>query len=285
MESLPVRPISVWVKNRIVKNSSVIISINGGTGTGKTYTGIELGRQYAEELGTPFSIKDNMDFNFHKLLKKMQLPQNQKPGTVFIFEEVGSFESGASSRGWQSQANKFFFSFMQTSRHRNQILIFTCPHFSFLEKGARSLVHMQMEMAGINHAKRIAYVKPYRIQVNSRTGQFYFKYLRFTYKGKKHKLSRLEVPHPPQDMVDEYEIIKTAFTSALNKTIINAEETKEGHGDKLKEIGKDNAMLDKLLSNKVALRFTNKDIARLTGFHINTVSNRDREHKETTIKG
>ena len=61
-----------------------------------------------------------MDFNFKDLLKKMQLPQNQKPGTPFIFEEVGSFESGASARAWQSQANKFFFSFMQTSRHRNQ---------------------------------------------------------------------------------------------------------------------------------------------------------------------
>lgn len=274
MEKMPGNPILVWVKNRIKKNKNVIISINGATGTAKTYSAITIAKEYSDELGTNFSIKDNLDFSFQKLLKKMGLPHNQKPGTPFIFEEVGSFESGASSRAWQSQANKFFFSFMQTSRHRNQILIFTCPHFSFLEKGARSLVHLQMETSGINYSKRIAYLKPFRIQVNSRTGNFYFKYLRVAYKGRQFRFKRLEVPHPPQEMADEYEIIKNKFTSALNKSIMEAEQQKEGVKGAFKAHTKDYTIVDKLTINKEFLNLTYQEIADSQGISIANVKRR-----------
>ena len=278
MEQLPVNPILKWVSNRIKKNKNVIISVNGATGTAKTYSAIMLGKRFSDELGTHFSIKDNLDFNFKDLLKKMQIPENQKPGTPFIFEEVGSFESGASARAWQSAANKFFFSFMQTSRHRNQILIFTCPHFSFLERGARSLVHLQMETSGIDFKRRVAFLKPYRIQVNNRTGQFYFKYLRVSYKGRRFKFKRLEVPHPPQDMADEYEIVKSKFTSKLNQSIIEQEEKSDGP----KTI-KNQAMMDKLLQNQVKNELTNREIASLTGFSTRTVGRRKEGDKFVQI--
>lgn len=278
MEKLKIDPIRKWVSKRIKQNKNVIISINGSTGSAKTYSAISLGYTYAKALGTNFTIKDNVDFNFKELLKKMQLPQNQKPGTPFIFEEVGSFGSGASSRSWQSQANKFFFSFMQTSRHRNQILIFTCPHFSFLERGARSLVHIQMETAGIDFSKRVAYLKPYRIQVNSRSGQFYFKYLRVTYQGKRFKFKKMGVEHPPQDMADEYEIIKDKFTSDLNKSIIAQEEAT----DKPKK-EKNPVMLDRLLANQASSGLTNKEIANLSGHGEATVYRRKESIKKQPI--
>jgi len=153
----------------------------------------------------------------------MKLPQNQKPGTVFVFEEVGAFGGGASAREWQSQANKFFFSFMQTSRHRNQIVIMNCPNFSFLESGARSLVHLQMEMKRIEKVNGLSFAKPFRVQVNSRTGQFYFKYLRATWKGSRYKVQEISFKIPTEEIVNEYEDLKSKYTAQLNDAIINSE--------------------------------------------------------------
>jgi len=220
MERIPGNPVLVWIANRIKKNKNAIIVVNGSTGSGKSYASIELARQVAATLGTNFTISNNLDFHFTNLLRKMMLPENKKAGTPFVFEEVGSFSSGSSSREWQSEANKFFFSFMQTSRHKNQILIFNCPQFSFLEKGARSLVHMQLEMEGIDYNRSVAFARPYRVQINSRSGQFYFKYLRCIHDGMQFKFKRLELQMPPADMVKEYEQLKTRFTGQLNMSII-----------------------------------------------------------------
>ena len=258
MEKLPINPVLVWIKNRIKNNKNEIIVINGPTGSGKTFAALSLCNQISEMLNTNFNLKDNMDFSFSQLLKETMLPQNQKPGTPFLFEEVGVVGSGSAARQWQSKANQFFFSFMQTTRHRQQILIMTCPHFSFLEKGTRSMVHLQMETAGIDFKRKIALLKPFRIQVNSRSGQFYFKYLRIRYKGKRYKLKILEVPYPPQDMVNEYEIIKTRYTTKLNKSIIAAEKEEAKPKSKSK-------VDDKKLKELMEQGLNNVQIAKILG--------------------
>ena len=220
MELITVNPLVEWIKNRIKKNKNAILIFNGPTGSGKTFGAISIAEKIAKEFGTNFNINDNVDFKFTNLLKKTMLEQNMKPGTPFVFEEVGAFGSGSASREWQSQANKFFFSFMQTTRHRNQILILTCPHFSFLDAGTRSLVHMQIEMTGINPRKKVSYCKPYAIQVNSRTGKFYFKFLRLSVGNKKVKFKILEIQLPSEQLLKDYEIIKTKYTTELNKSIM-----------------------------------------------------------------
>ncbi len=176
-----------WIENRISKNKNVIIVINGATGSGKSWSALTLAYDISKKLGTNFIVKDNVGFNFTDLLKKTMLPHNTKAGTCFIFEEVGAVGGGASAREWQSRVNRFFFSFLQTTRHRNQILIFTCPHFSFLDAGARSLVHLQIIMQGINFKKNVTYTKPYVLQVNQRTGKIYFKMLRYKVDGMRYK--------------------------------------------------------------------------------------------------
>ena len=229
---LPQNPFYQWIKGRIKANKNVIIVINGGTGSGKTYSAISIAKTCADMLGSNFTVNDNIEFNFPELLKLMQLPQNQKSGTPFIFEEVGAFGGGASAREWQSQANKFFFSFMQTSRHRNQIFIMTCPNFSFLERGARSLVHMQINTNGIDFRRKVAYLKPYCVQINVRTGKFYFKYLRAKYKGKRIKVSRLEVPCPSDELLIPYEELKSKYTAALNQEMIDQAKKEEEKKEK-----------------------------------------------------
>jgi len=276
-----VNPILRWIKNRIKANKNAILVINGATGSGKSYAGISLALKIAETLGTNFDIHNNMDFNFINLLKKMMLPHNKKPGTIFLFEEVGSFGSGSSSREWQSQANKFFFSFMQTSRHRNQILIFTCPHFSYLERGTRMLVHMQLEMDGIDLKKKIAFLKPYRVQVNSRSGQFYFKYLRCKGPKGKFKFKRLIVPCPPDDIVKEYERLKTLFTGKLNSEIIR--QSKEQVEEDMR--GKKAKVNDKAMAKLLKKGLSNSEIAKVMGICTKTVLRHKKKIAQETAKG
>ncbi len=210
-----------WTCIRIGKNKNAIILICGETGGGKTYAAIELGLECAEVWNSNFTMKDNVAFDFKSLLKKTKLPQNiNKPGTAYIFEEVGAVGSGASSRAWQTKLNKFFVTFMQTARHKNQILIMTTPVFGFLDRGVRVLCHMLMQTSHINFRTRQSYVIPYEGQVNAKTGKEYWKKLRYIKDGRKHRLDFQGIRHPPQDMVDEYEIMKTEFTKSLEKDIL-----------------------------------------------------------------
>lgn len=233
--------IIAWIKKRIEKNKNLILVINGETGSGKTYAALRLAEDLSKELGNEFTIKNNMDFNFVSLLEKMEyVDGNKKPGTVFLFEEVGSIGSGAGSKQWQSKANQMFSSFGQTSRHLRQIFIMTCPLFTNLQSDTRKLCHMQWEMAGINYQNKLSYVRPFRLQVNQTSGKMYMKYLRFKKDGRGYRLKRLDMEMPSQSIVEEYEKAKHKFTSTLNRSIIEKthEEANKKHG---------NAIVDKEL--------------------------------------
>jgi len=214
-----------WVVKRIKKNKNAIIVINGQTGSGKTYVGLQLAYEIAQVMNTPFSVSDNVDFSFTGLLRKTMKKENSKPGTPFLFEEVGAYGGGASARDWQSKANRFFWSFLQTTRHRNQVLIFTCPMFSFLDVGARVLCHMQIMMLGIDYKKEISITRPYLLQVNTRTGKIYFKLMRYyDKKGIEILIEGQRIHKPNKSILREYEIMKEQFTGSLNQSIIDEED-------------------------------------------------------------
>ena len=258
MEKVNGSPLLTWIRNRIKKNKNCIIIINGATGSGKTYGALELCCEVAEMFKTNFTVKDNMDFNFAGLLEKTMLKKNDKPGTPFLFEEVGAVGGGAASREWQGKANRFFFSFMQTTRHRNQVLIMTCPHFKFLDLGARSLVHIQMITTSIDFEKKIAYFKCHRIQVNSTNGKFYFKYLRVNQNGNRYKYGRIGLSMPPKDITREYELLKTKYTGDLNEMILNDAKNAEK-----RKIVKEEGAIDLLALGKLLeIGLTNEQIAK-----------------------
>lgn len=216
-----------WIKKRIEKNRNAIIMINGATGSGKTFAAIDLAFRLSKIFNTNFDLKTNMDFTFSNLLEKMQLPINEAKGTVFLFEEVGAFDSGSSARQWQSRANMFFHSFMQTSRHKNQILILTCPMFSYLEKGTRELVHLQITMKKINPQNKTSVGKPFLLQTNPISGKTYFKYMRMIHNGVKLKVREIKFRLPPEDIVSEYEALKSRYTINLNQKIMEDSKPKE----------------------------------------------------------
>ena len=275
MKKIEGNPLCSWIKWRIEKNKNAIIVINGGTGSGKTYAGITLAHKTAILFDTNFNAKDNISFNFSELLKKMQLPQNQKPGTCFVFEEVGALGGGASSREWQSKANRLFHTFMQTSRHRNQILILTCPNFAFLDKGSRELCHVQMTTQYIDYKKKACYLKPFVLQVNRTTGKIYFKYLRFKKNGLSYKLSLLEMEYPPEDIVKPYEVMKKKFTDQLNQSIIDSDEKdgKKQDGRSTKPTSKLTTREVNKLERLINIGINPIDIAKIMGISRQSVFN------------
>ncbi len=274
MQYITDNPLLAWIKNRIDKNKNVIMVINGPTGSSKTYDALTLAHECSKLFGTNFKISTNVDFDFGKFLRKTRLPENLAPGTPFILEEVGAVGGGAAARDWQSKINKLFFSFMQTTRHKNQILIFTCPQFSNLDAGARKLVHIQLTTSGIDFKKRIAYVKPYLLQVNDRTEKIYFKYLRFRKDGKRIKLKMLAIKHPPMDIVQEYEQIKDKFSEELEKKILEDSKPKE--------------VIDKSKLTRERVEFyaqkgySNPEIAKAEGVSLRTAQRYTKRQKNDT---
>jgi len=269
--------ISGWCQWRIKKNKNAIIVINGSTGSGKTYSAIREAVDIAEKMGTSFTVEGNIFFNFVDGLRQMQLEENQKAGTVFLFEEVGAVGGGGSFREWQSKANTFFNSFLQTSRHKQQVLIMTTPSFSYLDAGSRKLVHMQCEMQGINYRKKVGYIKPFTLQVSQRTGKIYFKLLRTTKNGKKFKVSSVQERYPPSNIVKAYEKVKTEYTTALNQMIIDKSEEKQNKENRNKPL----TDLQQEIKNLVDSGKSVKEISELKSFslkncynHIKSIQNK-----------
>jgi len=217
-------PFIGWIAHRIRKNKNAVGLFVGATGSGKSLACIDLASRLSEEFGTPFSIEGNVAFDFREMLKKMQRDENGKAGTVFVLEEVGSVGSGAASTQWQTKANAFFSSFLQTSRHRNQILLLNTPAYGFLMKSARMLLHFQVEMASINQTDNTSSGKFYICQTNARSGKVYMKYLRVTLNGNKQCFPMMKFYLPSKDVVKSYEEKKFAFTSQLNQQIIDTDD-------------------------------------------------------------
>jgi hypothetical protein len=248
-------PIEIWSRNRIYgKNKNIIFVINGETGSGKSYAAISFALILHTILKSNFSIQNNLDFNFGSLLHKMDLPINNKPGTIFIFEEVGAIGGGASSKEWQSQANRFFNSFLQTSRHRQQVIILTCPLFFNLEKSSRQLCHMQWSMESIDYVNKISYVTPFRLQTNKVTGKIYFKYIRYRINGENHCLTRYALANPPDDIIKEYESIKRKYTDRLNQRIKDSNIEKSSSHNLIDYIIVDALLKSGLKPNEVAIK-------------------------------
>lgn len=225
MIQLTTNPFITWASRRVTKqNKNVIGCFLGATGSGKTYACLDFGYKLAETLGTPFSIDGNVAFTFSELLKKMEAVEDNLPGHVFIFEEVGAAGSGASSNEWQSKANVFFSSFLQTARHRNQILLFTTPNFSLLSKQARQLVHFIAEMGNINQHDKKSSAKIKITQTNPVSGKTYMKYIRVVHNNQRVAVKICLFDLPDKELLKIYEERKLEFTKKLNRKIIDHSE-------------------------------------------------------------
>ena len=211
-----------YVRTRIKNKKNFLVQINGPTGSGKSWAGLSIALQLDDSFGPQRII-----FGFRKLIELINSGEKFKAGTCFVWDE---FHIEAGARDWQSLTNKLLNSLLSTFRHKFFILIITSPYSDFIDSQSRKLIHAEFQTLKIDEIERKTKLKPMLLQYNSRNKKFYYKYLRIKTQNGISPLISWKVPAPPQWLIDEYEKMKTDFTTNLNKDIerqLNELEQKE----------------------------------------------------------
>lgn len=207
--------IVTYIEQRIRKNKNMLICFTGGTGSGKSYSAIRLGELIGEALGVEFN-EEFITFEPGEFMRMVNSDKMRR-GSVLILDEAGVV---INARTWQSKINMMINYLTQTFRHRNYVTVFCVPDMSFIDKAVRKLFHCYMETESIDYGKKVCWCKPFMLQNNQRTGDTYYKYLRFKVPGKGvTKLERVGFSLPSKELREAYEDKKLAFTDRLNQDI------------------------------------------------------------------
>ena len=201
-----------YILSRIRKRKNMLLVITGATGSGKSWAGVSI----CEKLQPNFKSWQIVT-SMKQLLELLNEPDKLKSGYCVLWDEAGI---GLSSRDWQSVVNKLINFVLQTFRHRQIILILTCPFMDFLDANTRKLFHAEFQTMSIDYNKKITKIKPQLIQYNSRMKKFYYKYLRISTEMGVAPLKTWSISSPSTELIEEYEAIKTKFTAQLNKDIL-----------------------------------------------------------------
>lgn len=228
-----------WTKNRVKRNENANIMVVGPTGSGKSYTCLRL----AKDIDPEFNVDEQVVFGFAEMLRLIKKFNNvipsklsEKKYKVIILEE---FQIHQNAQNWYDELSKLLNQLLSTYRHQNLILLVNAPFEDMINAQSRRLFHMIIEMKGKNEKKKLSRIRPKLLQYNPKQGKFYEHSLFvITPKGDKHvyvKTPLYVLKIPPKEMVDIYEVKKTAFTNKLNEEIerkLFAREEKDNPTDK-----------------------------------------------------
>lgn len=206
--------LSEYARGRVTSNQNFILIFTGGTGSGKSYSAMEV----ALDLDPNFTV-DRIVFkpeDFISVLKG-KMPK----GSVIMWDEVGV---GLSAREWYSIQNKMISYVLETFRRDNLILIMTTPNISFIDKKVRALLHGYAETVEKTFTGgRFGYVKYFHILVSLREGKMMYRYPRIKdasgrtriVKGATPMAGNMRFAKPPDSLTKPYEEKKYEFTEAL----------------------------------------------------------------------
>ncbi len=147
---------------------------------------------------------------------------NLKRGSIILFDEP---QTSISSKDHQQQANKVFYQLTSTFRHRGFVLIFCNPFLEDLDKSTRKLFHAHWMVQSKDANNKIVKLKPQYLEWVGSKDDWYRHFLKVVFKpeGKSkfisQKLTSWDIPHPPEELSNAYEVKKLAFTTELNKRI------------------------------------------------------------------
>jgi hypothetical protein len=260
-----------WIKKRISCNLNFISLFQGATGIGKTWSAISMARMIDEEFNV-----NQIVFDFKELMAVINSDWfKQKKWKIIIFDEP---QITISNRNWQSLNNKMMNWLLSTFRHQNVILVFCSPYVDFLDSQSMKLLHCIFECVGVNKKTDLSRVRPKIQQYNSYMKKTYQHPL-YVIKGKKViALRDWYIPKPSMALIEQYEEKKSAFTSNLNKDIL----------DKLNDLSKDKKpettrsakpidtrkeltdMQEKVL--KLLSNHSGKEVAQILGIAVSSVS-------------
>jgi DNA-binding CsgD family transcriptional regulator len=205
----------IYIERRIQRNQNVLIAITGQTGSGKSYSAIKICELMSKQLGTTFTV-DNICFEPTEFMQLINSDKLSK-GSCLILDETGV---AINSRKWQSKTNILIGYVTQTFRHKNYIVIFNVPDFSFIDSALRKMFHIYIETNGINYQEKLCCLKPFLLQTNQRTGNLYYKYLRYKVPDKEvTTCDGWDLSLPSKELIKEYENKKTMYTKKLNEGV------------------------------------------------------------------
>ena len=197
-----------------MSNQNFILLIVGPTGSGKSYSAMELAR----DMDPGFTV-DRVVFNPEDFIRVTK--QGLAPGSVIMWDEVGV---GLSSREWYSIQNKMIAYVLETFRRDRLILIMTTPNIVFIDKKVRALIHGFAETIDKTFTGgKFGYVKYFHIITNLREGKMMYRYPRIRDKhgrtrvirGKSATSGNMRFSMPPEWLWEPYEEIKLDFTEDL----------------------------------------------------------------------
>jgi len=269
--------LSSYAKKRIMDNQNYIILIVGPTGSGKSYTAIELARDIDPTFTAERIVFSPVDFI--KLTKS-----GLEPGSVILWDEVGV---AVSSRDWWTIQNKMIAFILETFRRDRVILIMTTPNISFIDKKIRALIHGFAETIDKTFTGKFGFVKYFHIVVNLREGRMMYRYPRIRDKygrirviqAKSSLSGNMKFNKPPEELTIPYEMKKVGFTEnikdeALELATMDGTKSAKIDVTQMIEIIKENAKdfglydespLSKIINKvyvKMCLKFPDQNISK-----------------------
>ncbi len=113
---------------------NAMVAITGEMGTGKSSLALRMAEILSDEYGLKFKGVRDIYFDLEDLKAELVSAKHR----VMIVDEAGV---QLYSRDFAKEANKEIVKIAQMLRFRNSVIIWTLPHFGFLDKGVRLLIH------------------------------------------------------------------------------------------------------------------------------------------------
>jgi len=149
------------IDNKIKKKRDWKCLFSGGTGTGKSYSGLRLGelwykRHFGEEM--PFEhIVSNLDEAI-LLTKKIK-----RKGEFILIEEVSV---SAGSRDSQTTLNKEWNRFLDICRIKQLVICMNSPHISYIDKHIRMSLDCWVDFKHVDFKRKISVGRPLWLQTS-----------------------------------------------------------------------------------------------------------------------
>jgi hypothetical protein len=178
----------------------------GETGLGKSYAALRTGEVVDPEFGA-----EKVTFGIMQFMERVN--ETAPPGDFTVFEEA-SVE--ADSAEYMSLANKALRYVSETWRHQRRAAAFTLPAFGRLDSGVRGRITALIQLDNKNEQAGYTLARFKILQEDSYSGEIYQHYP--VVDGTQHR--RLKFTEPSDDLLEAYEERKEAYTSELNKELL-----------------------------------------------------------------
>jgi hypothetical protein len=204
----------ILYKRLFLKNQNFLAVVTGSTGSGKSYSCLQLVELWYKQVFDEKIPMDHVCFSlkhFIKTLIEKKKNGELKRGDLFIYEEAGT---EMAAQDFQSEIAKVINYVLQSFRNLNIGVLFNLPYFDMLNKTTRKLIHMKIEAEKVKKTESKCYLKPFFLQYNESNGKIYRHYPAININGVKTKVQRVSYSLASKELRSIYEIEKEKFVDS-----------------------------------------------------------------------